>query len=265
MKDHIVYRIVFPNDKHYIGVTSQTIEKRLAQHRCAKTAIGNALRKHSEFKVETVTTGSSAKCYAVEEMLANYNRAVSYNIALGGGGGGLDRLLVGNPKKLARIKKKNGARIRKLTEKNWRDPEFRKKNAERLGKMWRDPEFISATVERLRKVNDDPAIKKAKGERMSKMNTTCEAAARSSKRMRDLWANNEERAARISSLTKAQRCPEMNARRRKSLAKANATPQVRARRQAAARALWANPEFRAKQVAKALAREALKRAKRNAA
>jgi len=41
-----LYRLTAPSGKQYIGVTRQTLSKRIRDHSHCKTVIGNAMRKY---------------------------------------------------------------------------------------------------------------------------------------------------------------------------------------------------------------------------
>jgi hypothetical protein len=137
MKDHIVYRLTSPSGKVYVGVTKLGIKKRIGLHLTSDTVVGHALRKYGveNFKTETVTTGSRAKCYAAEEMLVTFDKSKSYNIAPGGGGGGFEGTCP-TPELVAAAKAKAAAGVR--------TPEYRANRSVQSAKFGARPEVKTA-------------------------------------------------------------------------------------------------------------------------
>lgn len=78
------------NGKRYVGVTGQTLSKRLADHYRARSAIGDALRKYGieSFFIEILETGSREDCYENEQRCIeeknSHVRGHGYNILVGG-------------------------------------------------------------------------------------------------------------------------------------------------------------------------------------
>ena len=95
-----IYKIVFPNGKHYIGLTTTSLEKRTKEHKyCAKSGdtkcIYNALRKYD--MVDTLELIEIDTADTLEELcekeigyIINYNSYYmnknGYNMTYGGEG-----------------------------------------------------------------------------------------------------------------------------------------------------------------------------------
>ena len=95
-----IYKIEFPNGKHYIGLTTTSLEKRKIQHKCnanigETTCLYNALRKYdivNTFElIEIDTADTLEKLYEKEiEYIKTYNSHYidgnGYNMTYGGDG-----------------------------------------------------------------------------------------------------------------------------------------------------------------------------------
>lgn len=90
-----VYKIVNRlNNKYYIGMTKQSLEKRFSQHKQnakndKNTYLYNAIRKYgsNEFIIELITECiSKEECCQLEIKLISENKS-GYNLAKGGEGG----------------------------------------------------------------------------------------------------------------------------------------------------------------------------------
>ena len=91
---NIVYRINFPNNKNYIGITSNNLHKRKLEHLSRArngytNAVYNALRKYKEVEweiLESCISYDEAK-QKEKEYIKKYNSyADGYNMTLGGDG-----------------------------------------------------------------------------------------------------------------------------------------------------------------------------------
>jgi hypothetical protein len=280
MKDHIVYRLTSPSGKVYVGVTNN-MKRRLAQHTKAKSLIGAALRKYGvdNFKVETVTTGSSAKCYAVEEMLVVLGEH-SYNVARGGMGGAETTLH--SPALRAKHKREVCKAMQRPEVKAklvaaFADPELRKKRREATMRAM-TPDVIqkraakcSVTVrssarygdvcKRLTALSRDPTTR---AQRVAKQKQAYiqnpDILVRRAAKLKKKWAEPASRAKRLAAMEKARNCPVKRARflagmqaskakRSAAVAAAMIRPETRAKMSEASRKAWQNAEMRANRAA----------------
>ena len=96
MKKTIVYRLTFPNGKVYIGITSETLKKRISRHvnyaRAGRSyALSSAIRKYGEsaFTAEEVASGEWDAMLAEEIRLISAHQSIvphGYNMTAGGEG-----------------------------------------------------------------------------------------------------------------------------------------------------------------------------------
>lgn len=88
-----IYRLIFPNNKSYIGITSRPMKRRLGEHKnqskTGKLKIHSAIQKYGFDNVQCVIlmqTSNKNECYSKEvEYIAQYNTKKSgYNSSIGG-------------------------------------------------------------------------------------------------------------------------------------------------------------------------------------
>jgi len=91
-----VYKLVFPNDKIYIGITSCGFSKRMREHKCKenngdKTKIGNAIRKYGWGNIDKIVVADNLSkqeaCKMEIDLINTFNSIdirYGYNTALGG-------------------------------------------------------------------------------------------------------------------------------------------------------------------------------------
>lgn len=95
-KCNIIYRLIFPNEKYYIGKTTQTLRKRLHVHCSRALRINNSayntikyqnIREYSTFKVEILYQGNNLDEKEVEfiDLYKSYHNGC--NLTLGGNSG----------------------------------------------------------------------------------------------------------------------------------------------------------------------------------
>ena len=94
MKYIIVYRLLFPNGKSYVGITDY-LTRRIAEHKLKakkedNLPISNAIRKHGEFQVEVLSRHIKRnRAYGAEMFfIKKYNTIApnGYNVCEGGPG-----------------------------------------------------------------------------------------------------------------------------------------------------------------------------------
>ena len=138
-----IYKIQFPNGKHYIGLTSRTLDQRKQQHRCSAKKgdtqiLYNAIRKYDMIDtfelIEIDTAETIEELYELEIgyilMYNSYMDENGYNMTFGGDGTfGYIRT--------EEDKEKQSERQKKHFEKN---PEARQKAIEGLKKYNENPE-----------------------------------------------------------------------------------------------------------------------------
>lgn len=96
-KKFTVYRLIFPNKKSYIGITSRLLSKRLQEHKdtskAGKQKLYAAIRKYGYNSIQCeilLETYSKEECYDAEiKFIEKYNsQKEGYNSSAGGENGG---------------------------------------------------------------------------------------------------------------------------------------------------------------------------------
>ena len=166
-----VYKIIFPNGKHYIGITVNALEKRKNEHkRCAKNGdtrcVYKALRKYDI--VDTFDLIEIDTADTLEELCAKeINYIKEYN-SYYKDGNGYNMTYGGNCYVFTEDdKQKISEKIKKYYEEN---PEARKEMSERLTKYFEDnPEARKEMSERMKKhYEENPEAGKKHGEKLKK-------------------------------------------------------------------------------------------------
>lgn len=93
LKKNVIYKLEFPNNKIYIGQTSETLKERLRNHcresfqRESHLPKARAIRKYLEFKVEVLYQGEDLNEKEIEfiKLYDSQNKEVGYNLTAGGG------------------------------------------------------------------------------------------------------------------------------------------------------------------------------------
>jgi predicted GIY-YIG superfamily endonuclease len=153
-----IYKIEFPNGKHYIGLTTTTLEQRTKEHKCSAKqcntiCLYNALRKYEmtdTFELIEIDTADTKEELCELEigyiLLYNsyYKDDCGYNMTFGGEGTFGYIRTEEDKQKLSEAGKKQfespesrqkqSERLKKYNEK----PEARKKNSEALKKHYKD-------------------------------------------------------------------------------------------------------------------------------
>jgi hypothetical protein len=207
-----IYKIVFPNGKHYIGLTTTSLGERQKQHRTrAKSGdtkcLYNALRKYD--MVDTLELIEIDTAYTLEELcekeigyIINYNSYYmnknGYNMTYGGEGTvGYIHTEENNQKnRERRIKyyEENPEARQKISEiikKHFENPEARLKNSEAQKKRFENPEEIQKNREAQIKRFDDPEARLKNSEAQKKRYENPEQRKAHSERMKTLFENPE--------------------------------------------------------------------------
>jgi hypothetical protein len=169
-----IYKIKFPNGKHYIGLTSTSLEQRTKEHNtCAKRGdtrfVYNALRKYNmvnTFELIEIDTADTLEelCEKEVEYILEYNsyymNGKGYNMTYGGEG-------TNGYVFTEEDNKKNSERQKKYYEEN---PQARQKMGERMKKHYdENPEARQQMSEIKKKYYDEnPEAGKQSSERMKK-------------------------------------------------------------------------------------------------
>ena len=166
-----IYKIEFPNGKHYIGLTTTSLKRRQGQHkRAAKNedprCLYKALRKYDmidTFELIKIDTAETLEelCELEIEYIQEYNsyylNEKGYNMTFGGEG------FVGYIR-TEEDNRKNSERVKKHYEEN---PDRAKEQGERHKEYWKTTglrQKMSETKKKFHKEN--PNAGKAHGERM---------------------------------------------------------------------------------------------------
>lgn len=113
MSTYIIYKLVFPNNKVYVGQTAQKLKRRLSAHKCyskcGNTVLSNAIRKYGwgSIKQEVICTVSEefvddVERYFIKEFNSLVKNGKGYNIE---DGGNKNKHLSEETRKKQRIKK----------------------------------------------------------------------------------------------------------------------------------------------------------------
>lgn len=98
LKENLIYKLTFPNNKVYIGQTIKSLKDRIYKHCLSSTTIkssdfntfkSNAIRKYMTFDVEVLYQGDDLNQKEIEfiTLFNSTNRDNGYNTAEGGIGG----------------------------------------------------------------------------------------------------------------------------------------------------------------------------------
>jgi hypothetical protein len=168
-----IYKIEFPNGKHYIGLTTTSLKQRQEEHKkCAKSGdtkcLYNALRKYEivdTFELIEIDTADTLEelCEKEIEYILTYNSyykyCCGYNMTYGGEGNNGYVFTEED-------RKKNSERMKKYFE----NPEKRQEMSKTKKQYYEEnPEARKEISERLKQYHqENPEAGKEHGERMKK-------------------------------------------------------------------------------------------------
>jgi hypothetical protein len=206
-----IYKIVFPNGKHYIGLTTTSLEQRQIQHRTrAKSqdtkCLYNALRKYGmvdTFELIEIDTADTLEELCEKEIgyIIEYNSYYmnknGYNMTYGGEGTlGYIHTEENNQKNRERMKKyfENPEARQQCSEalkKYFENPEARQQCSEAQKKRFENPEEIQKNREAQIKRFDNPEARQKNSESQKKRYENPEQRKAHSERMKTLFENPE--------------------------------------------------------------------------
>ena len=165
-----IYKIEFPNGKHYIGQTISLEQRKREHKKCAKkdnTVLYKALRKYNiidTFELIEIDTADTFEKLCEKEieyiLIYNSHYIIGYGYNMTYGGDGINGYIF-----TEEDRKKNSQRVKKYYENN---PEVAKQNGERLKEYYKNhPEVIQQISERVKKYyEDNPDAGKEHSEKM---------------------------------------------------------------------------------------------------
>ena len=168
-----IYKIPFPNGKHYLGLTERTLEKRKGEHKYyAKNGdtrrIYNALRKYDmvdTFELIEIDTAETLEELCEKEigyiqMYNSFDKEYGYNMTLGGEGTNGYVFTEEDKQKMSESQKKY-----------YENPEAREKTSNGLKKYYKEnPEAIQKNSESKKKYHKEhPEAGKEHSERLKKL------------------------------------------------------------------------------------------------
>ena len=177
----IVYQLVSPSNKSYIGVAFD-LEKRFKVHSRNRSAIGGAIRKHGaeNFVKKTLLVGGPEYCYFMEEIIIDHFGTIApkgYNMASGGKG-------------VRRHHPKSRMKMSKSIRAAYASPEARIMCSERAKKLWREkPESLARSTESNSTTWANPEKKKEHSERMTEVFSNPEIRRKFSIKAKAQWAD----------------------------------------------------------------------------
>jgi len=198
-----IYKIVFPNGKHYIGLTTTSLKQRRKEHkRCAKNGdsrcLYNALRKYDmvdTFELVEIDTSDTLEELCEKEIgyIIEYNSYYmnenGYNMTSGGDG-------TTGYVFTEEDKEQISESLKKYFEEN---PEAGKEHGEKMKKRFENPEARQKQSESLKKYfEENPEAGKEHGEKMKKRFETPEARQKIGEAVKQNLEENPELRKKIS-------------------------------------------------------------------
>ena len=213
-----IYKIKFPNGKHYIGLTTTSLEQRTKQHKNAaqngdSQCIYNAIRKYEMVDTlelieidtaDTIEELCEKEIGYIKEYNSYYMNGCGYNMTYGGEGTNGYVFTEEDRQKMSEAHKKyhednpeagkrNGERKKKYYKDN---PEAREQMSEIKKKYFEDnPDAREQMSERMKKYfEDNPEAGKEHGERLKKhFEDNPEAGKEHGERLKKYYENPEAR------------------------------------------------------------------------
>jgi hypothetical protein len=206
-----IYKIQFPNGKHYIGLTTTSLEQRTKEHKyCAKSGdtkcLYNALRKYNivdTFELIEIDTADTEEELCEKEIgyIIEYNSYYmnknGYNMTYGGEGTTGYVHTEEQREKQSKISKlqwesqEARQKISQIIKKHFENPEARQKNSEAQKKRFENPEEIQKNREAQIKRFDNPEARQKNSESQKKRYENPEQRKAHSERMKTLFENPE--------------------------------------------------------------------------
>jgi hypothetical protein len=199
-----IYKIQFPNGKHYIGITTTSLEQRQKQHRtCAKSGdtkcLYNALRKYEmvdTFQLIEIDTADTLEELCEKEMKyiieysSYYINKNGYNMTYGGEG-------TTGYVYTEEQRKEQSNRIKKYFEDN---PEAGKKNSEAVKKYYEDNPEARQQMSEIKKQYhiDNPEARKEQGKTLKAHYENPEAKKKNSEAVKKYYEDNPEARKQMS-------------------------------------------------------------------
>jgi hypothetical protein len=211
-----IYKIVFPNGKHYIGLTTTSLEQRTKEHKCCAKSCNTkilykALRKYDMIDtlelIEIYTANTEEElCEKEIEYIIKYNsyylNGNGYNMTFGGEGtfGYVhteeDKLRMRKRRKQyfennPEVRKEHGEKMKKYHQKH---PEARKEHGEKMKKHYENPEAIQKNREAQKKHYEDhpEAIQKNREAQQKYHQEHPEAGKEHGEKMKKYYQENPE-------------------------------------------------------------------------
>ena len=219
-----IYKIVFPNGKHYIGLTATSLEQRTKEHKCCAKS-GNtkilykALRKYDMIDtlelIEIDTADTEEELYEKEiGYILIYNsyymneNGYGYNMTFGGEGTfgyvhteedkqrmrkRRKQYFENNPE----VRKEHGEKMKKYHQEH---PEARKEHGEKMKKHYENPEAIQKNREAQKKHYEDhpEAIQKNREAQQKYHQEHPEAREQMSEIKKQYYENNPDARQKLS-------------------------------------------------------------------
>lgn len=220
-----IYKIDFPNGKHYIGITTTSLEQRKREHKyCGKNGdtkcLYKALRKYEmvdTFELVEIDTADTLEelCEKeiryIQDYKSYYMDGNGYNMTLGGEGNHGYVYTEEVKQKMSEMCKKywenpeagkeHSEKRKKYFENN---PEARKEHSERLKQYYENnPEAIKKASEKSKKQWENPEARKQMSEITKKyFNENPEKGEEHSAKMKQYYKDNLEEREKMSKIKK---------------------------------------------------------------
>lgn len=220
-----VYKIVFPNGKHYIGLTTTSLEQRQREHKCSAKngdtkCLYNALRSHKmvdTFKLIEIDTADTLEelcekeIHYILEYNSYYKDENGYNMTYGGEASNGYVFTEDDKQKISEAQKKrfeNPEEIKKLSEavkKRFENPDERAKQCIRMKKRFEDNPDLSqkCSESQKKRYEDNPEARQKMSEIKKKYyEENPEAGKEHGEKMKKRYEDNPELRTKMSEIKK---------------------------------------------------------------